>query len=546
MWPKLLLLTGLAVVSTLHRYIFRELFRVFVPATMALTLMVCVGLLVPTIMEYGVGPEQILRLIGYFLPITLTFVLPMSALFAAAIVYGRFAADRELDACRASGISLRAMLYPGVSMAILVAAANLILSFYVSPAFVQRSERSVKSNAEQILFRNIQRRGYYALPRSRYRLYADKVIPEKNLLEGVVIVEARTDNTSRIITAQRARVEIESHRTYNKAVIVAEEAYQFDELQSVFLGRLEVEEQFPPLLGDSIKFKEIEEIKRIQADKMNYYPIREKALAARKQLAVELLAETLNDAFVKGQTVHLEEEGGARIYDLTARTAAVEPNRQYRLSLAEPIALTQRERFREGLTVVYSSQEGYAAMEGDASNLRLELVMIRPAWERTGGIRGTTPRKYVNGVALPESLAETLRMDNLLETLAQADKPGKVLKGAPSAAFRQLLAGLRRDLIKTDREIIAEVTSRLVLGLGSVTIIMMGIALGILFRGGHLLSAFGASSIPAGILVVFIMSGKQMIKSSATPEALGVATIWAGLILLTLLTLIVYRKLMRT
>lgn len=534
------------MVFTLHRYIFRELFRVFALATVALTLMVCVGLLVPTIMEYGVGPEQILRLIGYFLPITLTFVLPMSALFAASIVYGRFAADRELDACRASGISLRAMLYPGLCMAILVAAANLILSFYVSPAFVHRSERSVKSNAEQILFRNIQRRGYYNLPRSRYRVYADKVIPDKNLLEGVVIVEARPDNTSRIITTQRARVEIQTHRAYNRAIIVAEEAYQFDEIQSVFLGRLEVEEQFPPLLGDSIKFKEIEEIKRIQADKMNYYPIREKAMAARAQLAVELLAEMFASAFVKGQTVRLEEAGGARIYDIVAQDAAVEPSRQYRLRLTGPITLLQHDRYREGLTVAYASREGFTAMEGDGANLRLEIVMDTPTWQRTGGISGTTLRKYVSDVVFPESLTRMLEIDNLLETLQNAIQPGAVLNGTPSPAFLQLMNGLQRDLSKTDREISAEINSRLVLGLGSVAIIMMGTALGIYFRGGHLLSAFGASSIPAGILVVFIMSGKQMIKSSSTPETLGVATIWAGLVLLSVVTLIVYRKLMRT
>ncbi|MGD8499623.1 MAG: LptF/LptG family permease, partial [Phycisphaerales bacterium] len=87
---------------TLHRYIFRELLRVFILAAVALALILSLGSILQPIQEYGVGPRQVVHLMGYFLPITLTFVLPMAALFAGALVYGRFAGDNELDACRAS------------------------------------------------------------------------------------------------------------------------------------------------------------------------------------------------------------------------------------------------------------------------------------------------------------------------------------------------------------------------------------------------------------------------------------------------------------
>ncbi|MBW3019425.1 LptF/LptG family permease, partial [Candidatus Woesearchaeota archaeon] len=91
---------------TLHRYIFRELFRVFLLAAIALSLILSLGSILQPVQEYGVGPRQVVHLMGYFLPITLTFVLPMAALFAGALVYGRFTSDNEYDACRASGISV--------------------------------------------------------------------------------------------------------------------------------------------------------------------------------------------------------------------------------------------------------------------------------------------------------------------------------------------------------------------------------------------------------------------------------------------------------
>src|SRR4030043_1935176 len=100
------------MVFTLHRYIFRELLKVFIPSAAALTLMLSLGSVLRPVQEYGVGPRQVVHLIGYFLPITLTFVLPMAALFAGALVYGRFASDNELDACKAGGVSLLTLVYP--------------------------------------------------------------------------------------------------------------------------------------------------------------------------------------------------------------------------------------------------------------------------------------------------------------------------------------------------------------------------------------------------------------------------------------------------
>ena len=115
------------MVLILHRYIFRELLKVFLLASVGLTLILSLGSILHPVQEYGVGPGQVLRLMGCFLPITLTFVLPMAALFSSALVYGRFASDNELDACRASGVSLPTLVYPGLSLAIVVAIANLIL-----------------------------------------------------------------------------------------------------------------------------------------------------------------------------------------------------------------------------------------------------------------------------------------------------------------------------------------------------------------------------------------------------------------------------------
>jgi len=533
------------MVLTLHRYIFRELFRSFFLATVVLTLMISVGLLVPTLQDFGVSPGQIIHLLGYFLPIALTFVLPMSALFASSLIYGRFAADRELDACRASGISLWTLVYPGLTLAIFVAVANLLLSFYIAPAFIHRSEQSVKANAEHILFRNIQRKGSYTLPGSPYRLYADRANPEKNLLEGIVIVNLPEGDPGWLVTAEQAKVRIETHRTYNKATIVAKNAYRFNENDWGQIGDTTLEAQFPSLLSDSIKFQKIEQLKRIQADKMNFFPIRKMIMKARAQLAIEMLARDINIQMQQTDGYYqLGEVDGARSYHLSVGDCKVDPKRANTLLLTDPIQLIQVDR--SGMTVEYTSNEGRISLENDGEDLRLEMTLDSPSWKRPGVEPGKAVRKFVNNVRFPLSLASSLAMDGILTTVSQADTKASVLKGPRSERFKKLCERIPYKLDKVDNKIYSEIHSRLVLGLGSIALILTGIALGIQFRGGHMLSAFGASAIPGGVLVVFILAGKELTKNPSTPAMTGVAVMWIGLAVLVALTLWIYRKLLRT
>ncbi len=278
------------MVFTLHRYIFREAFKVFVLAAVALTLMMSLGSILRPVQEYGVGPRQVLHLMGYFLPITLTFVLPMAALFATALVYGRFASDNELDACKASGISLLTLVYPGLALAIMVAIANLILSFHVMPVFVQRAEKSLKADAKQIIFRNIQRKGYYEAPGGQYLIYADQANLQNDTLLGVVIIEVDGNSIGKIITAEGAGVVFNPHKRFNEVQITAYNSYQMDSEDVWSLGLSSFTKEFGSLMGDDIKFKKIEEMKIIQVDPMYFYPIEKLARQTYAQLTAELLA----------------------------------------------------------------------------------------------------------------------------------------------------------------------------------------------------------------------------------------------------------------
>src|SRR5262245_47489112 len=93
---------------TLHAYVLRELLKTFLLALALLTAMFTLGGgLLTLIRDMGLTTGTVVRLIPYLLPIVMTlFAMPFAALIAAAMVYGRLAADNELTACRAAGINI--------------------------------------------------------------------------------------------------------------------------------------------------------------------------------------------------------------------------------------------------------------------------------------------------------------------------------------------------------------------------------------------------------------------------------------------------------
>ncbi len=529
------------MIFTLHRYIFRDLLRTFTLTAVVLTAMLSLTTMVGSMQEFGVPPEQIIHLLGYFLPITLTFVLPMSALFAAALVYGRFASDNELDACKASGISLMTLVYPGLCLAIVIAIANLVLSFHVVPAFIHRAERALKANTKQILFRNIQRKGYYTLPPdNRYRIYADRADPENDLLFGVIITDEQLGRINKITTAETAKIIIDTHKGFNEVTIVALETYQIDDVGQAYSQELAVNTTFPPLLSDNIKFQKIEQIKEIRADMMTFYPVRKLAQAARSQLSMELLAAEITEKIAEETGNYYQLDAEDRLLMFTAAGCRADDERT--IELTGPIELHEHDLLGDPICQYYSNS-GTILLADDDLNTKMVIDIDAPTWEFSDGRKGIAQRHVVRYISLPETVVTKLDSTDFLSQ----NPIGSILK-QPTAVLTKKLDDISFKVTSTINAIIAETHTRLVFGLGCITLVMTSIALGIIFKGGHLLTAFGTSTVPAGVLIVCIMAGKNLTKArtSAMPESTGVIVMWAGLAVLSILCFVIYRKLMKT
>ncbi len=533
------------MVFTLHRYIFREVLKVFLLAAVALTLMMSLGSILRPVQEYGVGPSQVIHLMGYFLPITLTFVLPMAALFATSLVYGRLAGDNELDACRASGISLLPLVYPGLILAIMVAIANLLLSFYVMPAFVQLAENSLKNDARQILFRNVQRRGYYPLPPDEsYRIYADNADIRNNTLSGVVAVEsADNGEIKKIITAETAKITFNPHEKFNEVRITAHNTYQMgpDEDAGFSAEWLSLTAEFGSLLGDNIKFKKIDEMKQIRRDPMLFDPVAKLARKVYSRFTAELLAQQLNDNFASGENSSFRLYSDRRIVRLSAESCIA--RNEKRLQLDDAV-ITERPFLAGSPGRTLRCRRAFLDIEGDELAPTLTLDIRNATWQVAPGLQNIIARDIIRGLVMPAAVTDKFRSDDILaEITPQAT--AAALNNRPAPQLAQMQNQLHREISETLAQIGAETQSRLVFGLGCITLIMIGIGLGIVFKDGHMLTAFAASAIPAMVFIACIMMGRNIAKNAQSTVLSGTMLMWAGLIVLTLLALELYRRLLK-
>ena len=166
------------MIRTLDRYLGKDLAKATALAALSFTVVLTVLAVIEPLRKQGLSGTQAMALFGYSLPLSLSLALPVGALFAATIVYGRFAQDNELMACRATGLCTLTLMKPALILATVVGGITLTLGLYVAPKLWQMSEKTVKHNLEKITYHYLKSRGHINITKEGWLFHADRVDEE--------------------------------------------------------------------------------------------------------------------------------------------------------------------------------------------------------------------------------------------------------------------------------------------------------------------------------------------------------------------------------
>lgn len=198
--------------KTLHFYLLRQVIASLVLTVAVFTFVLLLGNVLKEVLVLLVSGRAsfwiVAQSIGLLIPFVWVFALPMGMLTATLLTFGRFSADQELTAARASGVSLLSLITPILLLSVVLSG----LSAWVTMDLGPRSRVAYKELLHQAALRATTEQ----LPAGRFiKDFKDYIFyigdnQDGQMRDVMVFVLQEETNVASTVRADRAELKVDS------------------------------------------------------------------------------------------------------------------------------------------------------------------------------------------------------------------------------------------------------------------------------------------------------------------------------------------------
>lgn len=543
---------------TLYKYILRELIKLMAVSVAVLVAMISFAAAIKPMSDGLLSPAAMLKFVGYSAPTMLGFALPFAGAFASTLVFTRMAADNEVLACSASGLSYARILAPVAALGLVLTMGLFYLSNFVVPGFYRMASQTLETDMMSIMVTQLnQNRPFKEIP--GYVLYADNAVqmpapPETGAtrfiqLTGVAVGEldeldrVRADSTAKIANIllfqddQGSRVTLKLLEAMRYRADVGELEY----INSLPIGP----ETIPSLFDDDPKFRSWPELRQLDREPERYDEVRE----AKGELAREVAAAELRTSIREYLKANHGRDGvvlRGSLQDYLIHSPSVR---------TVDGALRLESRPGRPVTIQYPAEGPFQRrIEAESGSIEIDpgkrelqpSASIELRQVRIFRVPGTEPMTETPAYTQPGLGWPTPLIDEDIES-----QPLSALQSVAGIHYGKSrnvdIAGkeLEKSILKLGRKIISQLHERAASALTCLMLLVFGAVLAMQLKGHMPLVVFFWSFMLAIVSIIIINTGQNLASSTKVTVSAGLTVLWAGNVGMALAIFIVYRRLAR-